>query len=949
MNIARFHTLPTGVAFLDTLASRLLQPSATDPLQLARTLVLLPSRRACRNLHEAFLRTSDGRALLLPRIMPIGEVDGEADLAAMAPGATPAVMPEKQRLAMLTRLILKSQETTPARACELAATLAQLMDDVTKHGLSFDRLKTLVPEELATHWQKTTEFLKIITSAWPHILATEGMVDAAALQRDRILALASTWQESPPDFPVVAAGSTGSIPATAALLATIARLPQGMVILPGLDLHMPAAQWDALCPTHPQYGMRQLLDTAGAARTQVQVIGIKERDNSSVRAMFTPAEFTAHWREQELPLADDLSHIALAEAATQADEARMIACRLRETLDTSGKTAALVTPDRTLARMVAAECARYGLAIDDSAGKPLATTPPAIFMRLLLDAVESGFAPEPLLALLRHPLAAVGGDTTHCREMSRLLEIKLLRSMRLESGMDALIDAAPEQELKAFLLQLRDAVRSLEMLFLQRTPMPLATLLQTHCTAAEALAGAERLWAKEPGIKLAETIAGWNDAAPALGDVAAHDYPALFNALIARDAVRMNAGSHPRLHILSPIEARLLDYDLTILGEMSEGTWPAAMTPDPWMSAPMREQFGLPPQTMQVGQSAHDVWMMAHGKAVLLTRARKIAGRPQEPSRWWVRLVTLVGGKDAALLARMHHSAALQAVIDAQDAPYDLPPLKQPHPTPPIAARPTRFSVSNMDVWRHEPYKFYAQKILGLHPLPPLDQEPDAADFGEHIHTALEHFSAEHPNALPEHAYQKLMIVGERIFSSYANHPAVRNLWWPRFEAIARHWLARETRLRQGARYTTNSEVSAEWTFTVADRDVTLRARADRVDDFGGSFRLMDYKTGSLPTAKRVEDGDAMQLPLTALALMKSGTVNGTATTLEYWALKTRASTEDIVEIAPDGLLERTEETLRAMIEASLTEATDYAPPQQSKLSPADDYHHLIRRDEWAG
>ena len=70
--------------------------------------------------------------------------------------------------------------------------------------------------------------------------------------------------------------------------------------------------------------------------------------------------------------------------------------------------AALVTPDRDLAGRVATELLRYGVVADDSAGEPLADTPPAVFLRLLARAVAEELAPVPLLALLKHPLAAAG-------------------------------------------------------------------------------------------------------------------------------------------------------------------------------------------------------------------------------------------------------------------------------------------------------------------------------------------------------------------------------------------------------------------------------------------------------------------------------------------------------------------------------------------------------------
>ena len=81
-------SIPTGVSFAEALAAELLRLAERDPLKLAEMVVLLPNRRACRTLQEAFLRAAIdperiGGASLLPRLMPIGDLDGD-DLAVPA-------------------------------------------------------------------------------------------------------------------------------------------------------------------------------------------------------------------------------------------------------------------------------------------------------------------------------------------------------------------------------------------------------------------------------------------------------------------------------------------------------------------------------------------------------------------------------------------------------------------------------------------------------------------------------------------------------------------------------------------------------------------------------------------------------------------------------------------------------------------------------------------------
>ena len=952
MNDPRCATFSADISFLDALAAWLLEDATQDPLTLASSLILLPTRRACRSLREAFLRQSHGKPLLLPRISPLGDLP-----VMLCATAIPPAMPPIRRELMLAELIAKSQRMRMHVAYELATELCELIDEIAREGGDFEDLKQIVPESLAAHWQHTLEFLRIISFHWPRILQQEGMIDAGDHATQMMRALNASWQHSPPDYTIIAAGSTGSIPATAELLATIAHLPKGYVILPGLDKNMSDEAWKQLAPTHPQYALKSWLNHAGLEREQVTLLGSQSPITPAIETLFAPASLTAHWHSKTL--ANGFSHIKLCEAATQQDEARMIAVSLREVIETPGKTAALITPDRTLARMVSAQCKRFGIAIDDSAGVPLSVTASAAFMRLVLQLVENNADAHSLLACLRHPIAAAGVAHATCREYSRIIEKALLRGVRRETGLAPLIKAATQKGLEAGLIHwleyIETVLKPLLQMRLRAEPVSLMEQLQAHVKAAEALAGSDEepgvqlLWAKEAGEQLAECIENWLAEAGVIEALPPSDYSALFESMLARETFRPAYGTHPRLHILSPLEARLLSFDRVILGELNEGSWPAVGRADPWMSRPMRAQFGLPPEERHIGQSAQDVWMLLHAKEVLLTRARKIAGKPTVASRWWVRLTTLLSAKTPELFAQMQATSYYLNIIDHLDAPTPLPPLTRPEPKPPISARPTQFSATDIDRLRSEPYYIYAKRVLKLYKLEELDQEPDMADFGSIIHKALELFCSQYPTALPQHAYQELLHCGTLAFAPCIDRPAVKSLWWPRFEAIARHWLQEEEPLRNQA-YTSHCELSSKWQFDVNNTTYNLRARADRIDVFDtGDARLIDYKTGKNITAKEVTELRNTQLPLTALALkhgQKTVAVNALQT-MSYWFTKANENYRVDVE-ATDDLLAKAEALMRELIAYYQKPETPYAAQSNPKLAlNYNDYEPLIRWKEW--
>lgn len=445
-------TIPPDVAFLPALASWVLKEHAAD---LARLRIFLPNRRACRALRETFLDITGGKPLLLPHIQPIGDTEEDslpADIAAgIALEDIPAAIAPERRLLLLARLVMQFESRRRGAHCSLpqalplARQLARFLDDIAREGVDIQTLPSLVEDkDLSEHWQQTVEFLHIVSRAWPEVLAQEGVIDPIDRRNRLLKAMAKTWQYTPPGYPVIAAGSTGTQPATADLLAVIARLPQGRVVLPGLDKDMPNAEWDILAPTHPQYAMKQLLERIKCKRNEVETLSSAEQKEAArvrvLRTAFQPAAATAAWAKMDMPL-EGLHNIKLLVADTLLDEARTVAVILRQILETPRKNAALVTPDRSLARMVAAQMDRFGVSVDDSAGQPLLDTPAGYFLRLVIEMVAFEAAPVPLLAVLRHPLARAGREPAELRRLSRFLEKEYLRGVRPAAGFVSLMKA----------------------------------------------------------------------------------------------------------------------------------------------------------------------------------------------------------------------------------------------------------------------------------------------------------------------------------------------------------------------------------------------------------------------------------------------------------------------------------------------------------------------------
>lgn len=877
-------SIDAGIPFLEALAAGILRQYGSAPEDLARITILLPTRRACRSLSDAFLRAADGAPLLLPVIRPLGDADeDELDLrGALSEAQQP--MPALQRDLLLARLVMMSPlaGSDPANALNLARSLATLLDAAQTEEVGLDRLPDLVQGDLADHWQQTVKFLAIIREQWPAIKAERGQLDAAEHRRLRMQAWIDLWRTEPPGGPVIAAGSTGTIPATARLLHLVARLPRGRVVLPGLDRGLDDAAWREIRnePTHPQFALAQALDKLEVGRDEVQVWPDMAQPEAPrltlLREAMLPPEQTHRWRDLPPPDAAAFAGLQRIEAPGPREEAMAIALAMRETLETPGRTAALITPDRGLARRVAAELRRFDIAVDDSAGKPLAQTPPAILLRQLNAALAEDFAPVPLLALLKHPFLRLGLPRGEWLRWVRLLERRCLRGTLTGKGLDGIAGKlAGDARLERLFDDFRAALLPLQGAF-NAEQTGIADMVRALIKSAEALCATASgrdmpLWQREDGEALHGLMVDLLEHGDSFGPIAPLEWPRLFEALLGGHVVRPRWGAHPRLSILGLLEARLLRADRVILAGLNEGTWPPQPEEDPWLNRLMRETLGLPSPERRLGQTAHDFVQAAAHADCILSRSAKADGTPTVPARWLARLE-----------ARLGESAAWQATLQNQYLPWaeamDRPAVykqtdSRPRPCPPVETRPRKLYVTRIEEWIRDPYAIYARKILELQPLDDLARPADARLRGQAIHDALEKFLGQHKDALPddETAIAELLALGREKFAPYMAQPEVAALWWPRFERAMRWFLQFERDRRAEGYRPALLEAAGRLDFAGIAGKFSLRAKADRIDrNEAGQLAILDYKTGAPPTAKQVKTGLAPQLALEA-AIAKAG------------------------------------------------------------------------------
>jgi ATP-dependent helicase/nuclease subunit B len=956
-------TIPTHRSFADSLVAGLISRFGRDPISLASGRILLPNNRAVRSITDAFVRAS-GSGLILPRLIPIGDpeiddrIGGALDPAGLDNPVPPAVDP-LQRLLALAELVREGGDSA-VEAVRMASQLARTLDALLIEEVEPAKLAeaALDAPELANHWQVSLDRLRVILARWPERLRQLGAVDLAERRNLLLHRLARRWASEPPPGFTVAAGIITAAPAVAAVLARVAAMPEGMVVLPGLALKsgLPDEEWDALGPdengrgeeTHPQFHLKLLLDRIGVPRDEVRLwprVGLAASPPQRARAVanaFVSAHFSDKWSELK-PAERRLSGVRAAVFPDAAAEAQAIALAIREALETPEKTVALVTPDRTLARRVSALLSRWGIEADDSAGKPLSELPPGTLLLAIASAIAEELAPVPVLAVLKHPL--VGGSDEARRKWLddvRLLDLAL-RGPRPAPGLRGLDRHFEEKEAErkcrgclAAWKRIRPKLEPLE----GRIRGTLSGFVETLVAGAESLAG-DRGWRGQDGRMAAELLAELQASEQAQRiAVAPEEAATLLSDLLESKSVRPAYGGHPRVFIWGLLEARLQQADLVVVGGLNEGVWPALPAPDPWLAPKIRANLKLPGLEYRIGLSAHDFASALGAREVLITRARRDARSPTVASRFLLRLNALTGG--------LPRDIPLERLTAALDDPGQPMPAERPAPCPPAEQRPKRISVTSVDRLKADPFAFYAQAILDLRAIDPVDADHSAAWKGTAVHEVLEAWLKEDdcdPDRLMDRA--RALLAGETI------HPMLRALWSPRLvEAI--RWVEEEERKNraEGRR-----PVAAEAWGEAEIAGVELYGKADRIDRLAdGGLAVIDYKTGKAPAPKAIDVGYRLQLGLLGLLARAAGFdgVSGTPRAFEYWSLTKYGDqfgkcVRPDKKMGPNEFLAHAEAHFAAAAGDYLTGSKEFTAKLHPAYAPYGDYDQLMRLEEWYG
>ncbi len=1028
--LSNIYSIPAECDFLQVLVESLLDGSLVEgfspkdnPLLLSTATIFVPNRRAARALSAAFMSFYEEEALLLPNIRTLGDV-GDEDFG-ISPDASHFGQPGEEikplertlELANLIQVWVDAMEDETRRIYEdedivipssradailLAQDLSILLSQITQEEINWSAVQNIVPDNHAEWWKLTTTFLKIIMETWPAHLRDKRLLDPAERAAALLKLRTEFYLSGQNKGPVIVAGSTGSVASTRRLLRAVASLENGAVVLPGLDKSISSLEWAALTEakaedqaileTHPQFGLAQLLKGLDIERENVSELGeVSQSGNYCQRLMglaFAPSSFTSDWLSQSLKLDDKktkdaLSKISLIEAGNERQEALAIGVAMREVLTHETKTAALITPDRNLARRVSIELQRYNINVDDTGGSPLKNSEAALFLRQIAQICFTPFQNSSLAALLKHPLCLLGYSNLEAERLAQLFELVALRGV-----INKPIPGQFESFLNARKLQIEDAhyispqvkrlteedwleliayASRLDAVFLQlmalaemKSEIPLSEFCLKISRSAEEfsidLEGKSKILEGTGAKELKHLFEDILSMDENIFTLMAYDFPSSFDAILKSITTRPRGNTHPRLHIYGPLEVRLLEHDRVILAGLNEGTWPQTTRNDAFLNRLMRQELGMSSPERRTGLAAHDFQQLMGKSEVFLSRSSRVDKAPTVASRWIQRLSALIG-KDQTKALQVRGNVYLEYadLLDKSDG--ESKRAERPNPTPPIEARPGSLPVTDIETWIRDPYALYAKRILKLNPLEPLERDADPMLKGTLYHAIMQDYAEAIDIAQPAHerlAYLK-ELAKEHIEEQ--NLPTdISNIWQLRFEEIAEAYITWEDNYHLKQKIT-ETLCEIEGSIKLSNNTFNLRARADRIDiNEDGSLHIIDYKTGTGPSIKQAQTLSP-QLALEGLIAKQAGfKIDASAgiKNLSYMRLRRgaefKAQSISDKNHSLDDIINNAEAELTKLIKGYQFLEQGYlsrrAPFKDGDIS--GDYDHLARTREWS-
>lgn len=895
----------------------------SDASSLKDLLVLMPNRRSCRLAN--FVSKECGLEGI--NIKPIGEISLLDFLIINHPNPQ-SLTSDFANLTSIGKIellfcvvseisnaqILATQNSR--QSLKIAKRIADLFNQFEQEEIDIEQLDNIDASELAKHQQLNLGSIKNLYLRINQNLAKKQQCLPSQYQKLCTKAFTKALLTFGSKKPIIIAGSFGSLDFMNEFIISVGKQKNGYLILQNLEerngviaendpqffLHKILKKLDILPNSVTKIHNQAYLMSSCARKNIISLLGFVGDDIASWdQDLLDQKQFVKQEMEQ---------NIQLLEAKNLLEESKTIANHLSKAIF-SGQSCALVSNDHDLCDLVKLELKRLGAEVNDGRGQSVRSAKLIQFLLAVVKLLEEKFDSISLLSLLKHPLCFY-----HQKEIIYDFENKILRQDRISKGLSGIkhlieLNLKLNPDLAEFFKEFIDLLYEDEKLGLPHGGIAITKL-----------------------VSLTERLSKYSWQELLDRELAKSGIEEFFNLLIKIDYKISSSEEFlsilsyigffeqeydidlSRVQILPTVEARLMNFDLTVIGAMNEGFFPKFDQED-WLSKRIASQLNLLHENKRFSQASYDFTNYLGNSRLILSRA--INGFSSQ------NIESPLLTKFKILCSKMKASPS-SALLEVQFADYKSEIIPLPNPRPKLELRPKTFSITEISKLASNPYQIYCSKILNLKPLKKIDYEPSYAEFGSFIHKALELF-------VKNDKAQNIDF--EQILSNYFLSGQAKLKWWPKFTNVFSSFL------RDNEQFKAQMSL-LEKSATIRCGDVSIFGKIDRVIFEGDVAHIFDYKTGQKPSNQEVIDGFEMQLTLAALALAQQNIKVGS---INYWLLSALkdGKISNIVKGEEKMLevIEKTQIKLKSILEYFDDEENGYLFIDSEQRR--SDYAHLAR------
>jgi len=764
---------------------------------------------------------------------------------------------------------------------KVAIHFQEIFNEIENEEISSQTILNIDDSDISRHRQITLEFLKDFHTQIKNTLAKENLILESSYQNFVIKKLCDFIKEDNVENPIIIAGSTGSIKAGQKLIKTIFNYSNGYVILQGLHKDLYEKE------NHSQFFLYQLLKLLAIKKIDVQDIITNENKLSSdsrqqlISLATKPYEKTIDWQKSDLLLhstelnKDLIENIKIIELKNQCEEAKVIFDIIIKNYQ--NKKIGIVTNNINLVELLKVNLNNQKIVFNNSYFQNLNSSIFINFLLLITEIKFSKFDSYNLLTLLKHPLCKFSKNKNFIKDF----EIEIIRNQRVCEGLEGISEAIKNNQ------YLNDIFNEFCNL------LPKNNKINTLIKSIEAISAQDFYYlisndiAKTEIFKLFEFLKSINYQFYSIEEL---------KILIAQLNFLETTIDNSNINILSPIEARLLNFDMIILASMNENDFPKNDSSG-WIGKQIKRELGIDKSAKKLGQNAFDFCNYMSNSKVVITRSKNINSLELSPSPFLIKLKTILE-KNKILLPNYIFKNDNHNLIRFNK-------INTPCPKPDPELRPKKYSITEIKKLISDPYYIYAKKILQIRELKKIDYEPSYSEFGSFVHKCLE-----------EYVNNKYEINFLEIFKKYFYTKSDQILWYSKFEKIFNNFLDENKELEKLESYT-ETMISMEigniliygkvdriivdnnCSLSLQDKEMlhksyfaSLESPSNISMEHNNSLlSIIDYKTGTVPSNKSVLIGKEPQLPIIALIINNSQEfANKNINSLEYWKLSPNKS-----------------------------------------------------------